>query len=88
MAALQLINLKKVSDLIYLRSAVESCDSKIGFLPGEMDDKLEPYLQPLLEKLNELLPKSEVDLLEKDGRISAKYDTKRTYYINYAYWGI
>lgn len=33
MAALQLLNLKKASDLLYLRSAVESCDSKIGFLP-------------------------------------------------------
>lgn len=30
-----------------------------------------PYLQPLLEKLNELLPKSEVDILEKDGRVSS-----------------
>jgi phosphate starvation-inducible PhoH-like protein len=71
MAALQLMNLKKVSDLLYLRSAVESSDSKIGFLPGEANEKMAPYLQPLLEKLNELLPKSEVDLLEKDGRVSS-----------------
>ena len=71
MAALQLMNQKKVSDLIYLRSAVESSDSKIGFLPGEIDDKMSPYIQPLLEKLIELLPKSEVDMLEKDGRISS-----------------
>lgn len=71
MAALQLINLKKVSDLLYLRSAVESSDSKIGFLPGEANEKMAPYLQPLLEKLTELLPKSEVDLLEKDGRVSS-----------------
>lgn len=71
MAALQLMNLKKVSDLLYLRSAVESSDSKIGFLPGEANEKMAPYLQPLLEKLTELLPKSEVDLLEKDGRVSS-----------------
>lgn len=71
MAALQLLNSKKVSDLIYLRSAVESSDSKIGFLPGEVGEKMQPYLQPLLEKLNELLPKNEVDALEKDGRISS-----------------
>ena len=71
MAALQLLNLKKVSDLLYLRSAVESADSKIGFLPGEADEKMAPYLQPLLEKLNELLPKADVDLLEKDGRVSS-----------------
>lgn len=71
MAALQLLNLKKVSDLIYLRSAVESSDSKIGFLPGEIEDKISPYLQPLLEKLMELLPKTEVDELKKDGHVSS-----------------
>ncbi len=69
--ALMLLNQKKVSDLLYLRSAVESSDSKIGFLPGEANEKMEPYIQPLLEKLSELLPKSEVDVLEKDGRISS-----------------
>ena len=71
MAALQLLNLKKVSDLLYLRSAVESSDNKIGFLPGEANEKMAPYMQPLLEKLTELLPKAEVDLLEKDGRVSS-----------------
>lgn len=70
-AALQLMNQKRVSDLLYLRSAVESSDSKIGFLPGEASEKMAPYLQPLLEKLNELLPKSEIDGLEKDGRIDS-----------------
>jgi phosphate starvation-inducible PhoH-like protein len=71
MAALQLLNLKKVSDLIYLRSAVESSESKIGFLPGEANEKMAPYMQPLLEKLTELLPKAEIDILEKDGRVSS-----------------
>jgi phosphate starvation-inducible PhoH-like protein len=69
-AALTLMNQKKISDLLYLRSAVESSDSKIGFLPGESHEKMAPYMQPLLEKLSELLPKCEVDMLEKDGRIS------------------
>ena len=49
--ALKLMNLKKVSDILYLRSAVESADSKIGFLPGEADEKMAPYIQPLLDKL-------------------------------------
>lgn len=71
LSILMLLNQKKISDLLYLRSAVESADSKIGFLPGEASEKMAPYLQPLLEKLNELLPKSEVDMLEKDGRISS-----------------
>lgn len=71
LSALMLMNQKKVSDLLYLRSAVESCDSRIGFLPGEINEKIEPYLQPLLDKLNELLPKAEVDMLEKENRISS-----------------
>lgn len=69
--ALKMIDEKKVSDLVYIRSAVESSDSKLGFLPGEADEKMAPYLQPLLDKLIELLPKNEVDVLQKDGRISS-----------------
>ena len=70
MEALKLISDKRVSDLIYIRSAVESSDAKLGFLPGEAGDKLAPYLQPLLDKLAEMLPKSEVDLLLKEERVA------------------
>ena len=35
LAALELLNLKKVSDLIYIRSIVESSDNKMGYLPGD-----------------------------------------------------
>ncbi len=68
--ALKLINEKRVSDLIYIRSAVESSDTKLGFLPGEAGDKLAPYIQPLMDKLAEMLPKSEIDLLVKEERVS------------------
>lgn len=69
--ALQQLNQRRVSDLIYIRSAVESADSKLGFLPGEANEKMAPYLQPLLDKLAELLPKGDVDALQKEERISA-----------------
>ena len=69
--ALQLLNQRRVSDLVYIRSAVESADSKLGFLPGEAGDKMAPYLQPLLDKLSELLSKSDIDYLQKDQRVSA-----------------
>lgn len=69
--ALKMIDEKRVSDLVYIRSAVESSDSKLGYLPGEADEKMAPYLQPLLDKLVELLPKNEIDVLQKDGRISS-----------------
>src|SRR4051812_4894432 len=44
LAALKLVNQRRVSDIIYIRSAVESADSKLGFLPGEADEKMAPYL--------------------------------------------
>ena len=71
LAALTLMNQKRVSDILYLRSAVESADSKIGFLPGEADEKMAPYIQPLLDKLSELTTKSTIDMLQKENRIDS-----------------
>lgn len=69
-AALSMINSKRVSDLIYVRSVVESADSKMGFLPGEVGDKMAPFIAPLMEKLEELLPKNQIDILKKEERIA------------------
>lgn len=69
-AALTLIAERRVSDLIYVRSIVESADAKMGYLPGETNEKLAPYLQPLMDKLAELLPKGDIDLLKKEERVS------------------
>lgn len=68
--ALTMLNDKKVSDLVYIRSAVESSDTKLGFLPGEADDKLAPYIQPLLDKMSEMLPKGDIDVLRKEERVT------------------
>ena len=68
--ALTMMNDKKVSDLIYIRSAVESSDTKLGFLPGEADEKLAPYIQPLLDKMSEMLPKGDIDILRKEARVT------------------
>ena len=70
-AALTLLNQRRVSDLIYIRSAVESSEAKLGFLPGEADEKMAPYLAPLMDKLQELLPKGDVETLKKEERISS-----------------
>jgi len=67
--ALKMIDEKRVSDLVYIRSVVESSDSKMGFLPGEADQKMAPYIQPLLDKLTELLPKADIDILLKEERV-------------------
>lgn len=60
---------KHVSDILYIRSVIESASKSLGFLPGESEDKMEPYLRPLEDKLLELLPKGEVEALKKDDRI-------------------
>lgn len=67
--ALHLLNDKKISDIIYLRSAVESSDAKLGFLPGTADDKLSFYNLPFWDKLDELLPKGQIDALKKEERV-------------------
>jgi len=72
LAVLELMNMKKVSDLIYIRSIVESSDNKMGYLPGDANEKLSPYLEPLLEKLEEMLDASDINLLQKEKRIEAK----------------
>lgn len=68
--ALKLLNEKRVSDLIYVRSAVECSDKSIGFLPGSLDEKIGVYLQPLVDKLEELIPRSEIEVLKKESRIT------------------
>lgn len=68
-AALELINQKRVSDIIYIRSAVESSDSKLGYLPGEVEDKMAYYGIPFMDKLTELLGKEDIQKLKKDTRI-------------------
>lgn len=68
--ALTMINEKRVSDLIYIRSAVECSERSIGLLPGTLDEKIGVYLQPLVDKLEELLPKNDIELLKKEERIT------------------
>jgi len=67
---LKLLNDKRVSDLVLMRSAVESADSKLGFLPGDITDKFGVYLAPFNDKFTELLPREQIDKLEKTNRIT------------------
>jgi phosphate starvation-inducible protein PhoH and related proteins len=69
MAGLKLLNDKKVSDILYLRSVVESSENKMGYLPGDENSKLSPYLHVLVDKLDELLSRNETDMLIKEQRI-------------------
>lgn len=53
--AVKMLRSKQVRRIILSRPAVEAGE-KLGFLPGEMKDKLDPYLQPLYDALMELIP--------------------------------
>lgn len=68
-AGLKLMNKKTISDIVYVRSIAESASKSLGSLPGEANDKMEPFLMPLRDKLEELLPKDQLNVLVKEGRI-------------------
>lgn len=56
---------KKVERIILVRPAVEAGE-RLGFLPGSLQEKVDPYLRPLYDALYDLLEKERVDkLLEK-----------------------
>jgi len=67
---LELLQQKKVSDIIFVRAAVESADSKLGYLPGDITGKFEPYMGPFEDKLEELLPAGDVKRLKGESRLS------------------
>ncbi len=53
--AVRALKNKEVKKIILTRPAVEAGES-LGFLPGDMKDKLDPYLQPLYDALRDMLP--------------------------------
>ena len=66
---LHLMDEKRLSDLIYVRTIVESASKALGSLPGEVDDKFGPFMMPLMDKLEELLPQSDIKSLVNDKRV-------------------
>ena len=57
--AVKALKNKEVRKIILSRPAVEAGE-KLGFLPGEMKDKLDPYLQPLYDALQDMIPAAEL----------------------------
>jgi len=53
--AIAALNRHEVSRVVLTRPAVEAGE-KLGFLPGSMADKVDPYLRPLYDALNEMMP--------------------------------
>ena len=66
--ALSLLEKHEIEKIIFCRPAVEAGES-LGFLPGDLKDKIDPYLAPLYDALHELLPKSKIQMLLSKGVI-------------------
>jgi phosphate starvation-inducible PhoH-like protein len=59
---------KEVRRIILTRPAVEAGE-KLGFLPGDMKEKLDPYLQPLYDALNDMIPPAKLQKYIEEGTV-------------------
>jgi phosphate starvation-inducible PhoH-like protein len=66
--AVQALQRKEVSRIILTRPAVEAGE-RLGFLPGSLTDKIDPYLRPLYDALNEMMDPDIVPKLMATGTI-------------------
>ena len=64
----QALTTRRVKRVILTRPAVEAGE-KLGFLPGDLQAKIDPYLRPLYDALYDMLPPDRVDLLLEQGTI-------------------
>lgn len=63
--AVKALKEKQVKRIILSRPAVEAGE-KLGFLPGDMKEKIDPYLQPLYDSLEDMIPAVKLhDMIEK-----------------------
>ena len=68
-AALESVRRGETARLVLTRPAVEAGGEKLGFLPGDMEQKVNPYLRPLHEALRRLLGRAEAERrMAKSGR--------------------
>ena len=59
---------REVRRVILTRPAVEAGE-KLGFLPGDMKEKLDPYLQPLYDALNDMIPAAKLQKYIEEGTV-------------------
>ena len=66
--AVRALKEKEVRRIILTRPAVEAGE-KLGFLPGDMKEKLDPYLQPLYDALNDMIPPIKLQKYLEEGTV-------------------
>lgn len=70
-AALHLLNMNSRYEIKYIRTIAESGERTFGALPGTVDEKFNPFMLPLYDKLDELLPIAQAKYLEEQQYIQA-----------------
>ena len=63
--ALQLYNMNNDRGITYVRTIAESGEKSLGALPGEMAEKINPYMMPMNEKLDELLIPGQASIVKE-----------------------
>ena len=66
--AVRALKEREVKKIILTRPAVEAGE-RLGFLPGDVKEKLDPYLQPLYDALHDILPFKKLETWLEDGTI-------------------
>ena len=70
-AAIHLFNMNNDYSIGYVRTIIESADRGMGALPGNIDEKFDPFMMPLNDKLFELMSASDARALTDQRTISA-----------------
>lgn len=66
--AVKALKNKEIKKIILSRPAVEAGEN-LGFLPGDLKEKIDPYLQPLYDALQDMIPAKKLEEFVKDGTI-------------------
>jgi phosphate starvation-inducible PhoH-like protein len=66
--AVKALKEREVKKIILARPAVEAGE-RLGFLPGDMKEKLDPYLQPLYDALHDMIPFKKLETWIEDGTV-------------------
>lgn len=66
--AVRALKNREIKRIILTRPAVEAGE-RLGFLPGDLKDKLDPYLQPLYDALGDMIPQKKLQELISEGTI-------------------
>jgi len=66
--AVRALKEREVKKIVLTRPAVEAGE-RLGFLPGDMKEKLDPYLQPLYDALHDMLPFKKLETWLEDGTV-------------------